>query len=381
MTVIALPRRAESITSLPLSLRPPLLTVVVPTYNERDNLIELIQRIAAALAGVAWEIVVVDDDSPDGTARLAKRISLCDPRIRCIRRVGRRGLAGACIEGMLSSSAPYVAVIDGDLQHDESLLAPMLDRLREGRTDLVVGSRFVTGGDAASGLGRLRQQISNLGRRLAHATLRTDVQDLMSGFFMVRREVVEEVAPQLCTEGFKILADLLASARGRIAVAELGYSFRPRRAGDSKFDVQIGLEFLGLLGNKFTSGLLPINFVPFLAVGLVGVGVHLAVLTGVIELGVGFVWAQVAATLAAMVGNFIINNETTYRHARLRGYDWVIGLLLFCAICSTSALANVGAAAWVFAHHQPWLVAGLAGIVTGTAWNFALSSKLVWRRR
>jgi len=357
-----------------------LLTIVVPTFNERDNLRELVRRVGAALGPTGWEIIVVDDDSPDGTHALAKSIARRDPRVRCIRRIGRRGLAGACIEGMLASSAAYVAVIDGDLQHDEAILPQMLERLRAGDVDIVVGSRHVEGGGADQGFNAMRKAISDGAIRLAQITLGTQVRDSMSGFFMIRRDVAEELAPRLCTEGFKILADILATGGARLRTAEMGYQFRARLAGDSKLDAKVALDFIGLLLNKATGGAAPVSFVSFALVGLSGVLVHFLVLGAAFGAGLPFVAAQAIATACAIVSNFNLNNLITYRSARLRGREWLRGLALFALVCSVSALANVGVAAWMFERSHGWAVAGLAGVLMGVVWNYAISTKFVWRK-
>ncbi len=126
------------------------LSVIVPTFNERDNVTTLFQRLETALAGVAFEVIFVDDNSPDGTWDLVRSLARQDSRVRCIRRIGRRGLSGACIEGILASSAPYAAVIDADLQHDETQLPKMFALLQGNAADLVVGSRYIAGGSADS---------------------------------------------------------------------------------------------------------------------------------------------------------------------------------------------------------------------------------------
>ncbi|WP_374547505.1 polyprenol monophosphomannose synthase, partial [Rhodoblastus sp.] len=250
------------------------LTLVIPTFNESGNLRELIRRVDAALDGIAWEMVVVDDNSPDGTSALAKEIAQKDNRVRCLRRVNRRGLSGACIEGMLASSAPVVAVMDADLQHDERILPKMLAAIRAG-SDLVVGSRHVEGGSAEGGFSARRAAISNFATRLAKKALRVDFSDLMSGFFMLRRDIVEDCAPILAPTGFKILADIVASARRPLKIQEIGYMFRERLAGESKFDIKVGLDFLGLLMNKASGGRIPVRFIFFALVGLSGVAIHL----------------------------------------------------------------------------------------------------------
>jgi dolichol-phosphate mannosyltransferase len=357
------------------------LTLVIPTFNESANLRELIRRVDLALAGVAWEMIVVDDNSPDGTARLAKTISHEDSRVRCLRRVNRRGLAGACIEGMLASSAPVVAVMDADLQHDERILPQMLEKIHGG-ADLVVGSRHVAGGSADEGFSARRAFISRFATGLAKKALRADFSDLMSGFFMLRRDIVEDCAPDLTPAGFKILADIVASARKKLKVEEVGYTFRERNAGESKFDIKVGLDFLGLMLNKASGGRIPVRFIFFALVGASGVGVHMATLYACLALpGVSFDLAQSVAVLVAMTTNFFINNAITYRDAKLKGLGpMLLGLIYFYAVCAIGAVANVGIADVLFNRTGLVTVAALAGVVMGSVWNFALSSLFVWRK-
>lgn len=358
----------------------PELTLVVPTFNERENVPLVVERVAKALAGVEWEIIFVDDDSPDGTAAAAREIGRTDPRVRCIRRVGRRGLAGACIEGMLASQANYVGVMDADLQHDETLLPQMLAVLRSGDADLVIGSRYVGDGSANEGLSRTRHAGSELATTLARRILGITVTDPMSGFFMLRREALEAVAPKLATEGFKILADILASSEG-LRVREVPYSFRARLHGDSKLDNQVALDFLGLLVARATRNTVPVRFVSFILVGASGIGVHLVALKAALSLfDLHFAAAQTFATIVAMTSNFYLNNFITYADQRLRGLAALRGLLLFYVICAVGAVSNIGVATWLYDNRPVWWLAGLTGSIVGAVWNYALSSALVWRR-
>ncbi len=370
----------------PPTLRPasaPELSVIVPTFNERANVPLVVERVAATLKGIDWEIIFVDDDSPDGTAAAAKAIGRTDARVRCLRRVGRRGLAGACIEGMLASAAAYVGVMDADLQHDETLLPPMLQEMRDGGCDVVVGSRYVTAaGASADGLSRTRLRGSRLATLLARRMLRVDITDPMSGFFMLRRDTVEQFAERLSTQGFKILADILASAEGGLRVRELPYGFRTRLHGESKLDNQVALDFLGLLVTKLTGNALPVRFVSFMMVGAVGVLVHLATLKlGLAALDLAFPAAQTLATVVAMTSNFFLNNFATYRDQRLHGPAMLRGLLMFYAICAIGALSNIGVASWLYANEPVWWLAGLLGSLVGAVWNYSISSVLVWRQR
>jgi dolichol-phosphate mannosyltransferase len=359
----------------------PELTIVVPTLNERENVPKLVDQIEAALSGIDWELMFVDDDSPDGTAAIAKTMGGSDARIRCIRRIGRRGLAGACLEGMLASQARYVAVIDGDLQHDEGLLAPMVGMLRGGSADVVVGSRYKAGG-SADALTQSRLRTSRWATAITQLLLGSELSDPMSGYFMMRREVVEELAPQLSTQGFKILLDVVLSARGRLRVVELPYRFRPRFHGTSKLDSRVLLEFAGLLLAKATNDLLGIRFVLFALMGLIGLCAHFLVLAASFEwLGLSFATAQTSATLVAVAANFALNNAVTYRDQRLTGRRYVAGLLRFYVVSLIGAVSNIGVGNWLFASQGTWWAAGLGGAVMGVVWNYVVTSVFVWRSR
>ena len=359
----------------------PELTVVVPVYNERPNVAPLVARLDSALAGIAWEAVFVDDDSPDGTAAEARRLGARDRRIRCIRRIHRRGLASAVIEGALASSSAYVAVIDGDLQHDETRLPDMLRLLRSGQCDLVVGSRHVAGGDAAGLAGAWRHRLSEAGTRVAQAILPVRISDPMSGFFMLPQALFERLAPDLTGQGFKILLDLLLAAPATLRVAEIPCSFRERTAGESKLDPLVLAQFAGLVIDKLLRGLVPLRFVAFAGVGALGLLVHLATLSAGRVAGLSFSAAQIAATIVAMAANFWLNNQLTYRDQRLSGPRMWRGLLLFMAVCGLGAIANVGIARALYAEHTAWTLAGAAGGAIGLVWNYAVSATLVWRAR
>jgi len=366
----------------PLAAGAPTLSVVIPCYNERPNVAPMIARLDAALAGIAWEVIYVDDDSPDGTGGEIRRIAQTDPRVRCIRRIGRRGLASAVIEGALASSAAFIAVIDGDLQHDETRLPVMLHALRTGAYDLAVASRYVAGGDNTGLANRWRQALSGGGIRLARMLLPTPLSDPMSGFFMLPRPLFEELAHHLTGQGFKILLDLVLSAPAPLRVIEVPAQFRSRVEGESKLDVLVLTQFAGLLLDKVFGGLVPLRFISFALVGALGVLVNLAVLAVLRQVtGLAFETEVAVATVAAMVFNFELNNAVTYRDQRLRGPRLWRGLLLFMLVCGVGAVANIGIAQTLFAGHVQWTVAGAIGAVIGVVWNYAVSATLVWRAR
>jgi dolichol-phosphate mannosyltransferase len=360
----------------------PVLSVIVPCFNERPNVAPMIAKLDAALTGTPWEVIYVDDNSPDGTAQEVRQIARQDPRVRCIRRIGRRGLASAVIEGALSSSADYVAVIDGDLQHDETRLPVMLSALQGGGYDLAVASRYVEGGDSAGLPSKWRHMLSDGGIRLAQTFLPVRLSDPMSGFFMLPRPLFEQLARGLNGQGFKILLDLVLSSTAPLRVLELPARFRERAAGQSKMDALVIVQFAGLLLDKVFGGVLPLRFFSFALVGALGVIIHLAVLATMRHTSsLGFETEQAVATLAAMVFNFQLNNSITYRDQRLRGPGLWRGLLLFMVVCGFGAIANVGIAQVLYERHTTWSVAGGIGALIGVVWNYAVSATLVWRSR
>ena len=360
------------------------LSIVVPTFNEAQNVEELIARILKCMGQIPCEIIFVDDDSQDGTAALVRTIGLRDSRVRALQRIGRRGLSSACVEGMLSATAPIIAVIDADLQHDETKLPEMLAALENGGYELAIGTRYAGGGGVGD-WGPQRKSMSRLATRLSRIILKHPVSDPMSGFFMLRRSLLEDTVRGLSGVGFKILLDILATKPQAVKVAEIPYTFRPRHAGESKLDSMVMWEFGMLLAEKSIGRYIPVRFLAFCAVGATGVLVHLLLLTLVLQgIGAPFIVAQSIATGGAMVSNFSINNVLTYRDRRLRGLRWWKGLATFVVACSIGAVANVGVANYLFLNQTQWLLSALSGIAVGVVWNYAVTQIYTWggaRRR
>ena len=373
--------RPSPVTAIDQPLVPaPELCVVVPVLNERDNVAPLVAKLRETLAGLRWEIVFVDDGSTDGTRDAVASIGRDDSRVRLLHRVGRKGLASAFIEGVRSSIAPFVAAMDGDLQHDERILPDMLRELQAGRADIVVGSRYVAGGGVGE-WDKKRAGMSDMATRLSRLVLRTHVTDPMSGFFMLTREVFERAAPRLSAIGFKILLDLIASLPQTPRVSELPYTFRTRVAGESKLDAGVLFDFGLLLLDKLVGAVVPVRFVMFALIGAFGLLGHLLVLAAGLALGVEFSVAQAVATGCAVVGNFALNNEITFRDRRLKGARRLRGLIIFSAVCTLGAIANLNVAFLLFNNgHQTWLTAGVVGAAMSLVWNYAVGSTLTWRR-
>lgn len=357
----------------------PELSIIVPTYNEIDNVAALVDSLDQALPGVDWEVILVDDDSPDGTAQRVRELARSDRRVRCIQRLGRRGLSSACIEGLLSSAAPYLAIMDADLQHDETLLPRMLERLRNDSADLVVASRYMDGGEVGD-WDSTRVMVSRFATRLGRLATKTALSDPMSGFFMLQRSLFERAVRSLSGIGFKILLDILASIPEPVRLTELPYRFRTRQQGTSKLDAQAIWTYVMLLIDKNFGHLVPTRFIAFTLVGSIGILIHFSVLSVLFQLlALDFTSSQTAATLTAIAGNYSLNNILTYRDQRLRGWRWWRGLLSFTLVCGVGAIANVGIAAYLFSIDTEWFLAALAGILLGAVWNYAVSTVYTWK--
>lgn len=355
------------------------LTIVVPTLRERNNVSPLVECMCKALPSIVWEVIFVDDNSGDGTADEVWNLGRSDRRVRCMKRIGRRGLSSACIEGMLATGAPFIAVMDADLQHDPTLLAPMLDVLRKNQADMVIASRYTAGGSVGN-WEPSRVRISLFATRLARLITKQRVSDPMSGYFMLRREVFESAVDRLSSLGFKILLDIIASTRGPLRLAEVPLRFGKRHAGESKLSANVAWEFLLLIGDKIFGRYVPVRFVAFGLIGAAGTLVHFAVLTLAFKgLEADFPSSQTAAAAIAMVFNYSINNVLTYGEVSRRGWRWLSGLASFMAICGVGAITNVGIASYLFREHTSWPLAAIAGILVGAVWNYAVSSRYTWR--
>jgi dolichol-phosphate mannosyltransferase len=356
------------------------LTVVVPTFNEAKNVPLVVERLHAVLQGTHWEVVFVDDDSPDGTADVARDIARRDSRVRVIRRIGRRGLSSACIEGVLSSSAPAFAVMDGDLQHDDTVLPEMFRRLVDDDLDVVVGSRYI-GGERTQGLhSDMRRFLSRAGGNVARLVLKAELTDPMSGFFVMRRAAFDETVRNLSQQGFKILLDLFASAPRPLRFAEVPCEFHARRYGESKLDTMAAWEFGILVLDKLIGRYIPVRFAIFAGIGVTGIAVHLLTLWVAKGLGTHFAVSTAIAVVAAMTWNYVLNNIITYRDQRLRGRAFLAGLGSFYAIGAVGAIANVCIAQLFFEQGGSWWLGGISGALIGVVWNFTMTSFFTWRR-
>jgi dolichol-phosphate mannosyltransferase len=281
---------------------------------------------------------------------------------------------------MCSSNAPCVAVMDADMQHDERILPQMLEALRRDGTDLVVGSRYTQGGSTGEMPG-IRAKMSRLATWIGARWLRVKTTDPMSGFFMLRRSFLYEVIHDLSGTGFKILLDVMASARRDVNVSDIPYDMRARQHGDSKLDTMVLWEYLMLLCEKSFGKLIPVRFVFFVMMGSLGALLHLAVLlTLFYRGGANFFVSQAAAVVVAMTANFFFNNLFTYADRRLKGARILRGILIFYLTCAGGAVINLAVAVYLYDRGIPVAIAGLLGAAVGAIWNYTLSTQYAWRQ-
>jgi dolichol-phosphate mannosyltransferase len=381
--------RSDLAQAVHAAAKPLELAIVLPTFNERKNLETLVVRLDEALQGIAWEAIVVDDNSPDGTADTARDISLRDSRVRVIQRIGRRGLSSAAIEGMCSTAAPIVAVMDADHQHDPKLLPGMLDAVQSGEYDLAYASRFCEGASTEAWNRPDRVKASGIANAIARKVTGVQLTDPMSGFFMLRTETLRADAHRLSGVGFKILLDILATVDTPLRVKEFPLAFAARAEGESKLDRTVVFEFLVGLYDKWLGRIIPTRFALFGTIGAVGVLVHMVVLSSFLKIFGGpdikgqlvgaFEVGQTIAAICAMTFNFFLNNALTYADKRLTGFAPLMrGWAKFAMTCSVGLTANVGVAAVLVHYGIHEYPAALTGIIIASVWNFALSSKFVW---
>jgi dolichol-phosphate mannosyltransferase len=351
------------------------LAIVVPTFNERDNVGPLLSKLDSALAGIEWEVIFVDDDSADATASAARSIARERAGVRVIQRIGRRGLSSACIEGMMATAAPFIAVMDADLQHDETLLPRMLALLKSESLDIVVASRNTAGGSVGE-FAAHRRMLSTFGKNLSQFVCKCEISDPMSGFFLLDRKLLEDVVHRLSGISFKILVDILASSPRPVKLKEVPYTFR------SQLDTTNLLEYLVLLADKLFGEYVPVRFVMFTLSGVAGVIVNVVTLGVMFRVEhLTFEASQATGIFAAMTVNFLVNNWVTYRDRRLKGIRILTGLLWFYLACAVGGMTSYAVATLAYERGVPWYIAAAVGMVISSVWNYAVSSVFTWRMR
>ena len=364
-------------------MKKPSLSIVIPTYNEKDNISKILEKLKDALKGINHEIIFVDDNSPDETSREIKFFMRKSSNIRLVHRIGRRGLSGAVIEGFFAANSDLVAVMDCDLQHDETKLSDMMDLFSKSTSlDIVIATRFTDEGEISDiAFSKIRKLGSKITTFLVKKLLNIKSSDPLSGFFMAKKETFLRSTDKLQTQGFKILADFLATEGKNIEIKELGYKFKNRITGESKMSFQTALELMGLILSQIFQGRVSIRFILFCMVGLSGIFVQLLI-TGASMFFINqFPTSQTLGIIAAMTSNYFLNNSITFKERKLQSFELIRGLFSFYLICSLGAFTNFAIASYIFDFSSNWLISSFIGAVFGAIWNFTLTSIFTWKSK
>jgi len=356
-----------------------LISVVTPTYNEAENIGVLISRISEVLKDIPHEIIVSDDDSPDETWKIAEDISKKNPNVKCLRRMENRGLYPAVLDAFEIANGKYLAVIDADLQHDETKLPDMLAEIENNGHGLVIGTRYAEGG-GTEGWSGTRLFISKAANFIAGMLMKRRCSDMMSGFFMIEQATYKQIKEKLNPRGFKILMDIIQNLPKDKAIGQVPYIFKPREQGTSKLDKKVMFDFLVSLYELSIIGrYIPLKFFKFCLVGLSGVGVNWLILF----LGKNFTEIDiriviVSAILVSMLSNFVLNNIWTFAKEAVEKAI-LVKIIQFFLICGIGAGINYVITYSLYKIDFLIYFASFLGIAAATIWNYVLNSLVTWR--
>ncbi|MCL0050237.1 glycosyltransferase [Dehalococcoidia bacterium] len=352
--------------------------LIIPTYNERGNILPLVERIHHALSGYDYEILFVDDNSGDETAELITALSSQYP-VKVIVRKNKKGLASAVVDGLGQATGQIIGVMDADLQHPPEVLPDLLREVQNG-ADIVIASRYIKGG-ACQGWGLARRIISKGAIFLAHLLLPStrQVRDPVSGFFIFNREVVANA--NLRPTGYKILLEILMEGKFR-NLAEVPFTFRVRTSGASKLNARQQIDYLKHIYSLMKRKGELLRFVKFCLVGLSGVLVHLGLLYLLTEfVGLFYLVSAVISIQSSIISNFTLNNYFTFADRRLPGAKSFLNRLLKFNLVSLAGLGlNIGVLGLlteVFGIY--YLISALGGIVVAVLWNYLVNTGWTWR--
>ena len=361
-----------------------MISIVIPTFNEAENIIPLLKNLTLLVSHFEYEIIVVDDDSPDGTSDEVSKYMKSNKRIKLITRIGRSGLSSAIKEGLIFAQGKYLLVLDGDGQHHPSFVLDMLEQIRKSKSDIVIGSRFLNN-SRLEGLSNKRSLGSKIANKLARISLHKNfskLTDYLSGCFCLEKEMTKKYIRKIEINGFKFLYELLSLSKGKLAVHEVPLIFKQRRFGNSKLDIAIVWDFLISIIHNLTLRLLPRRAISFGMVGISGVFVQLFITSFLVEIFlIDFYNALPFAVISAATSNFLINNQLTFRSDRLRNLGLVVGLLKFLIVASLPVIANVGITTAIYKYiSADTFISQIAGIAIVYAWNYLASSSFVWKK-
>jgi dolichol-phosphate mannosyltransferase len=382
------------------SVSAPVVSVITPTYDEAENLPELVRRIHESLANVPHEIIVADDNSPDRTWAVAESLAADDETITVLRRFHDPGLSAAVLDGMSAARGSYLAVIDADLQHDPAALAPMLEMLRSGNADVAVGSRESEGGGYGE-WSTQRRFVSWVATAIAKVFLRVPTDDPMSGYFMLTRDAYESTAAQINPMGFKILLEFIGRNRD-LRVGEVGYEFANRVHGRTKLNRSIIRSYLLAVAELRLGRQVDPVFLLYVMVGALGLVVNSTLFTlfealgfPLINTGVNEALDPIYSSFVASVAVttlllFVVNNEFTFWEQRYTGWKMLPALLLFGLMTLVGTLVHVAVFSWLqetgfalalLGADAARVLHNLIGATVALVVNWYLNTSFVWKRR
>ncbi|MDH5719958.1 MAG: glycosyltransferase [Spirochaetia bacterium] len=359
----------------------PDISIILPTYNEKENIKAIIEEISKNVKKIKHEIIVVDDNSPDKTYEAARKIALKNKNVKVIRRVHDKGLSSAVVDGFTAAQGKYLMVMDADLQHDASALPKFLEAFKKNKK-LVIGTRKSKGGSIEN-WSAIRKFISWCSSLLAKIVLPYSVSDPMSGYFGVEKSFFEQNVDSINPRGFKILLEFIIKCKKK-DIEEIGFTFRPRIYGQSKLSGKVMLDYLiGLYDLRFGK-YISLQFIKYGLVGFSGVLVNeLGLWTGKTLINWNNEKALLLGIELSILSNFFLNNYWTFNEYRLKGLSGFFrGLLSFHSICIAGAVINYAIA--LFLHEKANIniyAANLAGIVMATAWNYLINIQITWKTK
>lgn len=352
------------------------LSVIIPTLNEGLNIKSLILEVEKVLDGWDYEIIVVDDDSSDGTADLVKAYFCNNNRVFCINRSWDKGLSSAVMVGFALSSKDYICVMDGDGQHNPIDLVAMAKDITDKGLNLVVGSRVLD--QSLTAMSPMRKKISRLGIMLTNLFISEPITDPLSGFFLVKKDVLIKHRKKLYKPGFKILFDILMLDK-TLKVGQVKISFNERIAGNSKMTASTFFHVIGQIVQNITRGILPSRFIVFAIMGLSGLMIQLAVLYSLIYFNGEFLWSNTIAILFALANNYLLNNFITFSNAHRTMKAKIKGFIKYVISNSLSLIGNIGVAGYLYSDNFGVTIAALAGVMSGIFLNYFMSKEFTFR--
>ncbi len=361
------------------------LSVVIPSYNEAENIPVLLDRLAAVLQHLDYEIIVVDDDSPDGTWQIVQAIGASDPRVRLIRRTAVKGLSSAVVAGLRESVGRCMVVMDADLQHDEQIIPAMYQRVIADQHDVCVGSREAEGGSYGT-WSYSRRIVSAGARMLANLALGRLTRDPMSGFFALSHTYFDATVDKVNPQGFKILIEFLARGKNP-KVCELGYEFGNRLHGQTKLNSSVAIDYLLALVDLRFGWFVPHQFVKFGLVGLLGSIINFLGFATVQGMGFSVTLAVLVGVELAIIWTYLGNNFFTFTPMTFRGRDLAIGFLHYQAVCCYGLVVQLAVVRLVLSEYPAMsnslftlYLTYLVAVVFAAVGNFFLHSYYTWNR-